>query len=213
MSISRLHTWNSDELLTAEDLNNEFNNITSQLLTAASQSDVNTGTSTTGAITPALNLTVLGVQQATTAGTSIDFSNIPSGTRQIYINFVGVSTSGTSNIIVQLGDAGGVETTGYLGSACYLAAAATSTAFTAGFGIHSAPAAASVIHGTVTLTLENSSANTWCCASLLSRSDSAAVIVGSGSKSLSQELTSVRITTAGGIDTFDAGVINIAYRR
>jgi hypothetical protein len=54
---------------------------------------------------------------ATTSGTSVDFSSIPSGVTTIYVGFNGVSLSGSSNnLLVQLGDSGGVETTGYVSS-------------------------------------------------------------------------------------------------
>ena len=52
----------------------------------------------------------LGTAVASTSGASIDFTGIPSGVRRIAINYSGVSTSGTSVMIVQLGDSGGFET-------------------------------------------------------------------------------------------------------
>jgi hypothetical protein len=49
------------------------------------------------------------------SGTSVDFTGIPSTAKRITVMFSGVSTNGTSIIQVQLGDSGGVETTGYVG--------------------------------------------------------------------------------------------------
>jgi len=52
----------------------------------------------------------------TASGTSIDFTGIPSWVKRITVMFDGVSVSGTSRVMVQLGDSGGVETTGYTGA-------------------------------------------------------------------------------------------------
>jgi hypothetical protein len=153
----------------------------------------------------------LATEVASTSGTSVDFTGIPTWVRKITIQFFGVSVSGTSPILVQLGDSGGIETTGYLGSGGGVAAVSNSANHTAGFGIADAGAATAVFHGVVSLTLEDSVAFTWLAASVMGRSDGAVVNVGGGSKSLSAALDRVRITTTGGTDTFDLGSINILY--
>jgi hypothetical protein len=56
----------------------------------------------------------LGTAQASTSGTSIDFTGIPSYVKRVTVMFSGVSTNGTSLVQVRLGDSG-LETTGYLG--------------------------------------------------------------------------------------------------
>ena len=214
MSVTATKSWVSNETLTATDLNNRFDNIESQTLPAAEQSEINSMTSNTVGLTPLSNLIVLGTQQASTSGTSIDFTSIPSGVRRIVINFVGVSTSGTSNLMIQIGDSGGIETTGYLGAVTTVASATPSSAnITQGFGVTNAIAAASILHGSLTLTLENQSAFTWCASGVTALSNAATTHFAAGSKSLSAELDRVRITTVGGADTFDAGAINIAYER
>lgn len=154
----------------------------------------------------------LATPQVSTAGTSIDFTGLPSGVKRITINFVGVSTSGTSNPLIQLGDSGGIETSGYLGVGAQAAnaAAVTVTNYTTGFGIPYS-AAANVMHGSVILTLENSSTNTWAANGQLALSNAAVEGWVTGSKSTSAVLDRVRITTVGGTDTFDAGEINILY--
>jgi len=154
---------------------------------------------------------VLGTEQATTSGTSIDFTGIPSWATKVIIQFVGVSTSGTSNILVQIGDSGGVEATGYLGGSTFMNAAVTSSNFTTGFGVTQTTAATAVWHGSVTLTLEDSANFTWVASGVVGRSDVTAMNVCAGSKSLSAALDRVRITTVGGTETFDAGAINILY--
>ena len=151
---------------------------------------------------------VLGTEQATTSGTSIDFTGIPSGTKRITLQFAGVSTDGTDEMIVQLGDTGGFEATAYSSGSYDIAGAALATG-TAGFVI-ATDAVADTIHGTMVLTLENSANFTWISThNLLELATS--IFVGGGSKSLSAELTQIRLTTTGGTDNFDAGAVNILY--
>ncbi len=151
----------------------------------------------------------LGTEQASTSGTAIDFTGIPSGTQRIIIMPVGVSKDGTEELLIQLGDAGGVETTGYL---CGVSSSAAAAVSTSGFLMQQSGAADQVIHGSIILTLENASAFTWTCTFALGSSTNTDAWSGGGSKSLSAELTTVRITTTGTPDDFDAGVINIQYQ-
>jgi len=155
---------------------------------------------------------VQGTPQASTSGTSIDFDSLPAGVKRITINFVGVSTSGTSNLMVQIGDAGGIEATGYLGAACLNTdSSSTVTTFTTGYGLTGAHGATVVLHGQAVLCLADSSTFTWTASVNLGTSSADQSNTGGGSKSLSAVLDRVRITTVGGSDTFDAGKINIMY--
>ena len=66
-----------------------------------------------GAVTlasPALSNLAVNLQTAvaSTSGTSIDFTSIPAGVNRINIMFSGVSLSGTSLPMIQLGDSGGL---------------------------------------------------------------------------------------------------------
>lgn len=213
MSISRIKTW-GEEILTANDLNAEFTNITSQTLQLAFQSEVNGMADNTKALSSNHNKIIQGTEQASTSGTAKTFIGIPSGVRRVTVHFVGVSTSGTSNILLQLGDSGGIETTGYAGSATTIDGATPTTVnFTTGFGMTATTAAASILHGQAHITLENQLTNTWTCRSTMGQSDTTRISMGAGSKSLSGEFTQLAITTAGGINTFDAGLINISYER
>jgi hypothetical protein len=154
---------------------------------------------------------VLSTEQATTSGTSKDFS-IPSWAKKITVQFVGVSTSGTDALLIQLADSGGVEDSGYLGACSRLtdSGAVSVGTFTAGFGISGA-SASNVIHGTVVLTLEDAANFTWVASGNLADSAAGLTFTTAGSKSLSAALSSVRITTSGGTDTFDAGAVNVVY--
>jgi len=151
-----------------------------------------------------------GTVVASTSGTSIDFTSIPSWVKRITVMFSEVSTSGTSNKLIQLGDSGGVEITGYLGSSSAIATTVASSNYTTGFGIK-ADGAADSLHGGVMLSLLSVSTNTWSCFGIIGRSDAAQTFTTAGTKALSATLDRVRITTVNGTDTFDAGSINILY--
>lgn len=143
-----------------------------------------------------------GTAVASTSGTSIDFTSIPSWVKRITVMFSGVSTSGTSAVLVQLGTSGGVVTSGYLGSA-------NSANFTTGFSDGLANASA-VRHGTYIITSFGS--NTWCSSVVIGASGITPTNTPGGfSVTLSGTLDRVRITTVNGTDTFDAGSINILY--
>ena len=143
---------------------------------------------------------------ASTSGTSIDFTSIPSWVKRITVMFSDLSTNGTSQYICQLGDSGGVENTGYAGG---ILSGGTFIAYSAGFSFNTNVAAASVYYGAITLAQLNG--NLWVATTACNASASFANGAGSGSKTLSGTLDRVRITTVNGTDTFDAGTINIMY--
>lgn len=214
MPISPTKVWAFEEGLASSDLNDRFANIESKVLPAASQSDVNTMTSQIVGLHPNHNLIVLGTQQTTTTLASRTFTDIPAGVRKIHIIFSGVSTSGTSNVMIQIGVSGTPETSGYLGSASTITTATPATGnFTSGFGVTATTIVGMLLHGFATLTLMNSSTNTWACTSLMGHSNAATLSMGAGVKSLAGVLDCVVVTTAGGSDTFDAGAMNISYER
>jgi hypothetical protein len=165
------------------------------------------GTMAQGGVTGSATITAM-TAQASTSGTSIDFTGIPSWVRRITVMFTGVSTSGTAAKLIQIGDSGGIEDTGYLGTGGSYTGTSGVTAYTAGFGIRSV-LAADVINGVVQICLLTGT--TWAAFGNLSRSDGAQMFNVAGSKALSDTLTQIRITTANGTDTFDAGTINILY--
>ena len=156
-----------------------------------------------------------GIAVASTSGTSIDFTSIPSWVKRITIMLSGVSTNGASNIIAQLGDSGGIENTGYSASVAIIAASSNTTRlskYTTYFGINWTEDATYLNYGNIVFT--NVSGNLWTGTGLCYQEQGggdAHLIMASGSKSLSATLDRVRISTAGGTATFDAGTINILY--
>ena len=151
-----------------------------------------------------------GTAQASTSGTSIDFTGIPSWARRITVMFAGVSTSGTSNYLLQIG-AGSLDVSGYISTSGILVTTSyASGSSTAGFLLTgSGPEAAALHSGVSVITLLGGNTYTHfgnLGAILNSRSFS-----NSGSKTLGGTLDRIRITTANGTDTFDAGSVNILY--
>ena len=146
----------------------------------------------------------------TTSGTYVDIQSIPSGTKYIVFSMYGVSTSGTSNLLVQIGDSGGIETTGYTTNICaYNGTGLTNT--TNGWNMHLGVVAAGAYYGSLAISLVDSSTNSWCGFGQTNNNNSTYMCHCNGGKDLSSELTQIRLTTAGGSDTFDAGKINILY--
>lgn len=188
----------------------------------ATTAEVITGTDTERAVTPegdkaALdarlsNASVIhaGTVQASTSGTAISFSDIPAWAKRITVMLQAVSTNGTDDLLIQIGDSGGYETTGYVSSGSIIENSEFNqvvASSTAGFIVITS-AAADAISGNITLT--NITGNYWIC-SYAGKNTTAIVCVGGGSKQLSATLNSVRVTTTGGSNTFDGGQINILY--
>jgi len=145
---------------------------------------------------------------ASTSGTSIDFTGIPSWVKRITVLLSAVSLSGAGQILIQIGS-GSVTTTGYLASSgyCLTGNVTSSVTSTAGFIVIDGVNTQNV---TAVLTINLISGNTWISGHSGSI-QTAGGITGSGNVTLSGTLDRVRITTSTGTDTFDAGSINILY--
>ena len=153
-----------------------------------------------------------GTAQASTSGTSIDFTGIPSWVKRITVMFSGVSTNGSSTLQIQVGS-GSVSTSSYVSTASYSNGAGAYLYITTGFTIDTpnTAGAAYLRYGVAQLALLGS--NTWCYAGSISSGSLGQVALACGGTSpvLSGALDRVRITTVNGTDTFDAGSINILY--
>ena len=157
------------------------------------------------------NLATVGVPnsataQASTSGTSIDFTSIPSWVKRITVMFGGVSTNGSSNLLIQIG-AGSVTSTGYVSTCAYNGNGTLQSAnSTAGFVIVSQNSSQTV-YGQLIISLIGS--NIWVANGNVTNSTTASSML-SGGVTLSGTLDRVRITSVTP-DTFDAGSINILY--
>ena len=162
-----------------------------------------TGVITYAAAQPQL---VSGTAIASTSGTSIEFTSIPSWVKQITVMFNGVSTNGTAHVNVQLGSTT-YQTTGYV-SATSQSTGNHVTTF--GFIASSNALAAELRNGIMTIT--NISGNTWVMGATIGVT--ANTSSSSGTVTLSNVLDRLRIigsNTGSPVDTFDAGSINIMY--
>jgi hypothetical protein len=150
----------------------------------------------------------LDTAKASTSGTVVDFTGIPSWAKRITVMLNGVSTSGTSSLLFQLGTSGGVQTTGYTTANTRIGASAVIAASsTAGWAVNSATAA-STSSGHAVFTFVGT--GVWVGSCMIGSSEPAVSWI-TGRKDLSGTLDRVRVTTVNGTDTFDAGSINIMY--
>lgn len=175
-------------------------------ITMSGTAGITTPTLQTGDVAVNLYPLVSGTTQASTSGTAIEFTGIPSWVKRITVMYSGVSLSGTSNPIIQLGSTT-YTTSGYLGSAT--TGAGTSVNMSAGFLISSASGATDIAHGISVLTSLNGLL--WSYSSLIGYSNQAATRYAAGSITMAGTVDRIRITATNGTDTFDAGNINIIY--
>lgn len=147
------------------------------------------------------------------SGTSVDFDNIPSWVKRITIMFDGVSTSGTSDVIIQLGTSSGFTTSGYSGSAYTVVGGSSpgATGYSSGFLIRLGGAASATATREGFVTLMKIGENKWVGSVNIGLSNTVYAANGAGSLDLGAVLTQVRVTTVNGTDTFDAGSVNIMY--
>lgn len=147
--------------------------------------------------------------QASTSGTSIDFSSVPAWVKRITVLFAGVSLSGTANYLIQIGTGGAATTTGYVstGNLFDQSNGTSGGSSTAGFVIRNT-GASDAMSGR--MTLHKVTGNTWVSDHTM-RADGTRVAAGGGILALGGTLDFVRVTTSNGSDTFDLGSINIFY--
>ena len=148
----------------------------------------------------------LATAQASTSGSNVDFTGIPSWAKRVAVILNGVSTNGSGDVVIQLGASSAFQTTGYVSGAAFNAGSGgvSYSSSTSGFALRFG-AAAVTASGIVWIT--NIASNTW-IASGTYHDSSGSVYAAGGTVSLSGVLDSVRVNTA---NTFDAGSINIAY--
>jgi len=152
-----------------------------------------------------------GSEQATTSGTSITFGSIPTGVQMVIVNVSGVSGNLGGAMHVQIGDSGGVETSGYLGDPITInhAAANVGTELGGTKWVSMHAETSDISYGTFILTLEDATNNTWICTAMSHLTTNNDYSINAGNKTLSGELTQVLYSNGSG--TFDAGAVNIMY--
>ena len=155
---------------------------------------------------------VRGTPVATTSGTSVDIlTSIPSWVKRFTVMLLDTGISGSSHVLIQLGDSGGFETTGYVSSSNYLQGAVASDKInsTSGIILYSG---FNVNTLTGNVVFNNITSNTWVASGTYDFSNVTGVTGWTaGSKALSATFDRVRLATANGTDTFDSGSVNILY--
>jgi hypothetical protein len=156
-----------------------------------------------------------GTAVASTSGTSIDFTSIPSWVKRITVMLTGVSVNANTIQQIQLGVSGTPETTGYSAMVSNVQTTVNTTRgviATTGFILQHAGNSTSSLQGTIVLSLLGS--NTWTCNGSVYSIDATngdGLNTAAGSKALAGVLNMIRITTVNGTATFDAGSVNIQY--
>ena len=143
---------------------------------------------------------------ATTSGADHTWSSIPAGVNQIVmmLDLVGLNTVGPE-MLVRMGDSGGIETSGYRSSAEHNGTYVSSTV---GFLLTPVGDAAAEYSGTITF--NRLDGNLWEATGMLNKASTAFTFV-CGSKTLTGELTSIQLAN-NGAGTFDTGSANIMYK-
>jgi hypothetical protein len=146
--------------------------------------------------------------QASTSGTEIDFTGIPSWVKEIIVTFDQVSWNAIADLLVQIGDSGGIENTGYVSnSQTFIASPAIgNAATTAGFlgGFQDAG-----ISGSGIMHIVNITGNVWVATAVYNTTSRGNI--SAGTKTLSATLDRLRVTSASAA-TFDNGQVNILYK-
>jgi len=147
-------------------------------------------------------------EQSTASGTGVTFSGIPSGTKLIIVSFNECSHDDANNYKIEIGDAGGLETTGYTCSGYAFTTSSTAIqSSTIQWKLRSSTASG-LMGGHAILTLVNSTNNTWVI-NWNAKLTTAQHMGGGGTKSLSGELTQLKFAPDTG--NFDNGAVNIFY--
>lgn len=139
--------------------------------------------------------------------TEVSYVNIPDDVYRLVVMFESVSLSASDDLLVQIGDEDGFETTGYDSGSTVGSGMDSSS--TSGF-IIAAGAGGVTLTGAMTLTLFDDANNKWIATHSLHREDVDDEHSGAGHKTLSKRLDRVRVIGTG-TDTFDNGNINIQY--
>lgn len=169
----------------------------------------------TAAITAAAARASLGAGQdiqlqtavATTSGTSIDFTGIPSGVKRVTMMFNGVSTSGGSVVLIQLGTSSGIDAAGYTATGAAIIGSTGTVDSSIGFPFGNSNDAAGAMHRNAVLT--HMGGNVWEIHGGM-RQVTLRVGLSVGGKTLSNILDRVRLTSTTP-DTFDAGSVSISW--
>jgi len=136
--------------------------------------------------------------------TEANFTGIPADVRQVTVMFDELSISGNDDLLIQLGDSSGIETSGYISRSVWTNASES----TAGMIIRGTSSAYKWT-GTMTFTRVHTSNKFLQTHTLIDTANNGQRI-GAGSKTLSGELTQLKVKPSGS-NTFDGGSVSITW--
>ena len=151
---------------------------------------------------------------ATTSGTAVTISSaIPTWASMIFITLDGVSLNSSDDIIMQLGDSGGFENSGYQNyGAIHTDGSSTKFLYVSGISVSFNGTAGDSHTGIVRLIRHSNTGNEWIYDVNVGDSNgSGFYYTVAGSKTTDAATDRIQITTDGGSATFDAGSVSIKW--
>lgn len=189
------------------------NGSVSKLVTAGNVTTSASSPTNLDAVASECPIRLVNAAQNTVNQTSRDFTEIPSWARRVTLLFHGVSTTGASNLLIQLGVGTVPTTTGYANAQSvfsYASGILTATS-SAGIPIYNNAANYKWTGHAVIERIEQLS-NNWLVTVVLTNIELAPCsLISSGMVSLSGPLGMVRVTTVSGAPTFNNGYLNISW--
>lgn len=148
-------------------------------------------------------------QSAPASGAAATFTNLPPGLSEVRVMFDGLTTSGSANVLVQLGTATGFEASGY----------ASTSAFTNGSTVGQVAddtgfvtwLTSGALQGQMTLSRFRLGEESWIASHVVRKSPTQAAFGAGGAKILSGALTQIRVIAIGG-NTLTGGRVSLLYR-
>jgi len=145
---------------------------------------------------------------ATTTGNSVSITGIASGAKLVIVMLNNVSSASGGDFKLRIGDAGGIETSGYDTKGLDIqSSTATHTDATDGWLIEEQVGGACSFTGQIFLTLQDASNHHWVGTGNFQNGISYGFT--GGDKALSAELTQLALISA---STFDAGTVNVLFQ-
>lgn len=142
----------------------------------------------------------------TSSGTSVTITDLGgiSGPDMIDIWLEAVSVSGSDSLLIQIGDSGGLATSGYVSGSGTAATSGQFTTSTSGLVLFQG--GAGVWRGVIQL--RRTAGNNWVSAHAMQASDGGLVISGGGSRTLSGTIDRICVTPAGA-NTLSGGLVQL----
>lgn len=152
---------------------------------------------------------VPGAVQASTSGSSIDYTGIPSWVRRIIVTGANVSFAAAGASRIRIGTSAGLVTTGYVGGTINVSGSNTTAIQTISDGFLGAVTTAAASTASFVATLIYQGNDLWICSVQSFRLADGFGQFATGNLTLSGVLD--RISLVATTSTFDAGSINILY--